>query len=304
MRELIFICGFLFLFHSFSWSQEEESAEVFLDEYTDEFQESFFEALKQKGIQNYDRAVKHLLKCKEIDASKSVVDYELARTYFLDKKYPQAEQYSIVALNADPTNYWYLENLVTILDKQGSSIENLQGSLPVVEGKMKENLANVYFHKRKYKEALETLQGVKGNSSIENLKRRIKDSIEAVNKGIDKNSKQKEVKNESEENPVAQYRNRLDQLILDSDYQSLEKAAKEALDEFPSQPYFYYAYGMALTRTSRQKQGIEILTDGLDYLLDDNRLRNKMYQELAKAYTSLGDEKRANEYLGKIEPGS
>lgn len=35
-----------------SFAQEEESAELFLDEYTDEFQETFFEGLKQKGIQN------------------------------------------------------------------------------------------------------------------------------------------------------------------------------------------------------------------------------------------------------------
>ena len=37
-------------------AQEEESAEFFLEEYTDEFQNLFFEALKHKGIQNYDRA--------------------------------------------------------------------------------------------------------------------------------------------------------------------------------------------------------------------------------------------------------
>ena len=41
--------------------REEGSADVFLEEYTDEFQEKFFEALKQKGIENYDRAGQGLL---------------------------------------------------------------------------------------------------------------------------------------------------------------------------------------------------------------------------------------------------
>nr|WP_299342574.1 hypothetical protein [Allomuricauda sp.] len=304
MRGLAIICGLIFLFPFVLWSQEEESAEVFLDEYTDEFQDSFFEALKQKGIQNYDRAVTHLLKCKELDGDNNVVDYELARTYFLDKKYPQAEQYGIAALNADPSNYWYLENLVSILDKQGNSIESLQGNIPVLEGQIKENLANVYFHKRKYKEALETLDGLTGDSSVENLRRKIKDSMQAVNKGAGKKSTEKETKEKTKDDPVADYRNRIDKLILNSDYEGLEKVAKEALDEYPLQPYFYYAYGKALTQSSREKEGIEVLIDGLDYLLDDNSLRNKIYQELAKAYASLGDEKRANEYLGKIEPGS
>lgn len=38
-------------------AQEEESAEISLELYSDEFQEYFFEALKQKGIENYDKAI-------------------------------------------------------------------------------------------------------------------------------------------------------------------------------------------------------------------------------------------------------
>ena len=57
--------------------KEEESSEVFLEEYTDEFQEKFFEALKQKGIENYDRAVNLLLECKRLDPNNSVLDHEL-----------------------------------------------------------------------------------------------------------------------------------------------------------------------------------------------------------------------------------
>ena len=45
--------------------QDEPSADLFTEAYTDSFQETFFEALKQKGIENYDRARALLLKCKE-----------------------------------------------------------------------------------------------------------------------------------------------------------------------------------------------------------------------------------------------
>ena len=40
--------------------QEEESSEVFLEEYTDEFQSLFFEALKQKTIQFITTSNPHL----------------------------------------------------------------------------------------------------------------------------------------------------------------------------------------------------------------------------------------------------
>jgi len=46
----------------------EDSAEVFLEEYSDDFEEAFFEALKQKGIENYDRAINLFLECKRLDA--------------------------------------------------------------------------------------------------------------------------------------------------------------------------------------------------------------------------------------------
>ena len=90
--------------------EEQESAEVYLEEYTDEFQENFFEALKQKGIQNYDRAIDLFLKCKQLEPNNSVVDYELGKAYLLDKKYVQAQDYAIEALLSEPTDFWYLDN--------------------------------------------------------------------------------------------------------------------------------------------------------------------------------------------------
>ena len=62
------VLGASIMMHYGTYAQEEqESAEVYLEEYTDEFQENFFEALKQKGIQNYDRAVDLFLKCKQLE---------------------------------------------------------------------------------------------------------------------------------------------------------------------------------------------------------------------------------------------
>ena len=58
MRYFLGKVFFVFCFSLSLWAQEEESAELFLEEYTDEFQNLFFEALKQKGIQNYQLLVK------------------------------------------------------------------------------------------------------------------------------------------------------------------------------------------------------------------------------------------------------
>jgi hypothetical protein len=46
---------------------------------TDAFQDSFYEALKQKGIENYDRAVEALEKCQTMQPNNPVVFSSSAR---------------------------------------------------------------------------------------------------------------------------------------------------------------------------------------------------------------------------------
>ena len=58
----------------------------------DKYQEYFFEALKQKGIENYDRSIKALLKCIDLDDSESVLYFELGKNYVLLKNFGAAEE--------------------------------------------------------------------------------------------------------------------------------------------------------------------------------------------------------------------
>ncbi|MCB0372972.1 MAG: hypothetical protein KDD31_08190 [Muricauda sp.] len=162
-----------------SYAQEEqESAEVYLEEYTDEFQENFFEALKQKGIQNYDRAIDLFLKCKQLEPNNSVVDYELGKAYLLDKKYVQAQEYAIEALLSEPTDFWYLDNLLTVLEKQGSPIEAIKQQIPYDNPKLKENMALSFFKKQKYEDALKVLKELQNSTLASDLERKINDSLQ------------------------------------------------------------------------------------------------------------------------------
>ena len=47
-----------------------------LGNFEDEFQEYFYEALKQKAIENYDRSIEALLKCIELDKSVPVLYFQ------------------------------------------------------------------------------------------------------------------------------------------------------------------------------------------------------------------------------------
>ena len=290
----------------------ENSAEVFLEGYSDEFQENFFEALKQKGIENYDKAINALFKCKQIDASNPVVDHELAKAHFALRQYPLAEEYAFSALKSSPDNIWYANTLIDILERQGKSVEYLTTELPFNQPEFTENLASLYLKQGNYITALAIIKKASQNSTTKAMTSKINDSIQKQ-----KNSAEAGSNNDinprvmyntplevtSDENPLEQYKIEIDNLMQSKDFPTLQKLTVEALENYPAQPFFYYANGYALSKTGKHQDAIEALETALDYLIDDIGLENNIYQELVDAYTAINDSVKANMYLRKIKPG-
>jgi tetratricopeptide (TPR) repeat protein len=285
-----------------SSAQEEESAELSLIEYTDEFQELFFEALKQKGIENYDKAINLLLKCKQLSPNNSVVDHELAKAYGLNNELVLGEQYAITALNAEPTSLWYLHTLVELLQKQGSDLDAISNKIPYDAIQLKENLALIYFQKKEYESALDITKQLRSSTFAKELSLKIRDSISLRLKETE--AKEKEVEVTESLDPLAGYNKQIVSLIDTENFEKLIQTSEEALEMYPSQPYYYYAAGLALNKLLRPEEAVEMLQMGLDYLLDDEVLAQKIYKELALGYTALGDTEKATMYLSKIKNGS
>lgn len=72
------------------------------------FQDAFYEALLQKGIENYDKAITALYKCKDQQPDNPVVYSEFGKNYLALKKYNEAYESFEKAAQLDPQNRWYL----------------------------------------------------------------------------------------------------------------------------------------------------------------------------------------------------
>ncbi|MGP1991671.1 tetratricopeptide repeat protein [Zobellia laminariae] len=303
-----FFGGFLFISLA-TYAQEtpevaeNQSAEVFLEDYSDDFQEKFFDALKQKGIENYDRAINLMLACKQLDANNYVVDHELAQLYLKEKQYPVAEPYALTALLAEPENLWYTNTYVEILQKQQKPVEGYKAQLPFNNAKFKENLALVYYRKGRAKAAQSILKETPKSSFTQQLSVKVEDLIEAQEDAIKSSSFTVTNQNRSESGSFQQYKAQIGGLLRTNNYLALDKIAGVALESYPSQPYFYYAQGYAFNKKAKPRDAIEALETGLDYLVGDVSLANKFYQELADAYNSINNSVKANMYLRKIIPG-
>jgi len=130
-----------------------------LGDIEDKYQEHFFEALKQKGIENYDRAIKSLLKCVALDDSEPVVYFELGKNYIQLKNFGAAEDVLKKAISKAPNNEWYLNELYGVyeqLDDFDNALKTLK-LLVKFHPDYKENLASLYFKNEKFKQALKIL---------------------------------------------------------------------------------------------------------------------------------------------------
>ncbi|TYB78796.1 tetratricopeptide repeat protein [Bizionia myxarmorum] len=130
-----------------------------LGDFEDLQQDYFFEALKQKGIENYDRAAAALLKCIELDKSKSVYYFELGKNYNKLKNFGAAEDALKQAVKMEPENEWYLDELYDIYAQQDDFPKAIKVLKQLVQyhPDYKEDLATLYVKTKDYKNALKVL---------------------------------------------------------------------------------------------------------------------------------------------------
>jgi tetratricopeptide (TPR) repeat protein len=74
---------------------------------TDKFEDYFYESLKQKGIENYDRAIMSLEQCLKVKPNDAVVYSEMGKNYLALKNYGQSFSSFEKATQIDPKNKWF-----------------------------------------------------------------------------------------------------------------------------------------------------------------------------------------------------
>ena len=126
-----------------------------LGNFEDEFQEYFYEAMKQYGIENYDRAVQNLQKCLELDNSQIVIHYQLGKNYNQLKNFGAAEEALKEALKIQPGNEWVLDEMyhVYIQQKEYNKAIKTVRQLVKYHQDYKEDLANIYVQTGNFKDA-------------------------------------------------------------------------------------------------------------------------------------------------------
>jgi tetratricopeptide (TPR) repeat protein len=122
----------------------------------DKFQDSFYEALRQKGIENYDKAIEALEKCQKEQPNNATIFFELGKNYFYLKNYDKAYEAYENATKTDPKNRWFWHGMydVTYETKDYNKSITLVQKLIEFNDSYKEDLVSLYMYTKQYDKAL------------------------------------------------------------------------------------------------------------------------------------------------------
>ncbi|MFY0481797.1 tetratricopeptide repeat protein [Flavobacterium sp. PLA-1-15] len=132
---------------------------------TDEFQELFFEALKQKGIENYDRAIVALEKCLKLQPENANVYNELGKNYLKIKDYKNAYDSFEKATKIDPKNKWFWNGMYDVCYQTQDYNQSIIIVTKLIEFDKgyKEDLVSLYMYTQQFDKALALINELNEN---------------------------------------------------------------------------------------------------------------------------------------------
>ena len=209
----------------------------------DEFQEYFFEALKQKGIENYDRAVEALHKCLNLNSKLPVIYFELGKNYNKLKNFGAAEENLKKAIDMQPDNVWFLDELYDVYFQQddiNNAIKTIK-QLVKYHPDYKEDLAALYVREEKYKQALDLLDELDAEFGLSESRDAMRNDIYSITGNADdriENLEQRIANNPNNEDNHLKLIYRYSQT---GDRKNAYKAAKNLLKVMPDSKFVHLA---------------------------------------------------------------
>ena len=175
------IIAFLFLFQiSFGQINPEE-----VETAENEFETNFFDALKEKAIENYDKAIIALQKCLLKEPLNPEIHYQLGVNYLAQKKYVEAENAFQKAVDLEPNQRWYWNGLYDV-HYQTKAYEKaiiIVEKLVTFDANMKEDLVSLYMNTQQFDKAKIVINDIESKGTLTKAMESYQMQIQSMQKG-------------------------------------------------------------------------------------------------------------------------
>ncbi|GEP50067.1 cytochrome c biosynthesis protein [Flavobacterium noncentrifugens] len=160
-----------------SLSAQKEPDDIALN--NDAFQDAFYESLKQKGIENYDKAITALEKCQKLEPNNATVFFELGKNYLAQRDYKRAYDSFEQATKIDPKNKWFWVGMYDVCYETRDWPQAIIIVNKLVEFKKEyeEDLVSLYMNTQQFDKALELINKLNDNVGKSDLRDSYKNQI-------------------------------------------------------------------------------------------------------------------------------
>jgi len=233
-KRVLVILIFALLGNTFSVMAQTNTEDIAMA--TDEYQDSFYESLKQKGIENYDKAIASLEKCVKLKPNDAVAYFELGKNYLALKDYNNAQSSFEKATQLDPKNKWYWLGIYDVSYETKNyplAIETIQKIIPFDE-EYKDDLISLYMISNQYDKALATINEM--NDKFGKSEDRDRYKMQILSQGKYQNAEASNLIDKIKKNPKEES-NYVDLIFLYSKSEETDKAldvAKQLAKEIPT----------------------------------------------------------------------
>ena len=206
------------------FAQEEPKDTLALAE--NKFEDSFFESLKQKGMENYDKAIESLENCQTLQPENGVVYFELGKNYLSQKKYNEAYDNFEKATKIDPKNRWAWVGMYDVCydTHDYNQAINIVQKLVEFKADYREDLVSLYMNTQQFDKAL--------------------DLINELNETVGKSDKRELYKA---------------QILQDAKFQGAEKANLiSKIKQFPKEESNYISLIFLYSKSNQEDKALEV----------------------------------------------
>ncbi|REE83571.1 hypothetical protein BX611_0863 [Lutibacter oceani] len=310
-KHIIILLGIGF-FSNFSYAQNIDNQEVLALK----FQEHFFESLKQTATNNYAKAIESLENCYQIDSVNLAVEFELSKNYLSLEKYFEAEIFIDKALEKEPKNRYLLKHKVALLKAQRNykdAIE-IQKQLVKIKPSYSDELVLLYIQNKEFESAENLITEIEDNAlatlRIKRFKTYLINRKKLTKKKANNTTTQNPIENLGIESLRKEYQENKSYKVLleilkyeieNSLFEMLNTDCKNALELYPAQPLLYKLQGFALNKLKKYNEAIDVLTIGIDFVIDNIEMEVDFYNQLIISYEGLNNKKEALKFQQKVE---
>ncbi|HEX9981514.1 MAG TPA: tetratricopeptide repeat protein [Flavobacterium sp.] len=256
---------------------------------TDEFQDFFYESLKQKGIENYDRAIESLEKCQKLQPNSALVYFEMGKNYLLQKDYKKSYDSFEKATQLDPKNQWYWVGMYDVCyeTKDFNQAIVIVNKLIDFKKDYKEDLTSLYMATQQFDKALELINELNDNVGKSELRDNYKAQIlrDAKYQSAEKNNLLDQIKKHPKEES-----NYIALIYLYSESNQEEKAmevAQKLEKEIPSSEWAQ----VSLFKFSLNNGDGEKTVKSMNAILASKKIDNKIKHRVLNEFLIFAKDK-------------